>query len=382
MLNPAPNPDELRRYARQVMLPEVGAAGQQKLRAARVLCLGAGGLGSPVALYLAAAGVGRLGIVDFDAVDVSNLQRQLLHGTPDVGRAKTDSARDALTRLNPDVEIVLHPERLTRDNATALIAAYDVVVDGTDNFPARYLANDVCVRLRKPNVYGSIFRWEGQASLFAPHLGGPCYRCLYPAPPPPGVVPSCAEAGVMGVVPGVIGCLQATEALKLILGTGTSLLGRLLVFDALGARFRELKVRRDPACPVCGDHPTIQEPVDYEAFCGCAPAGPASPPDADEVSVAELERALRDPGLGITVVDVREPPEWALGRIEGTRLLALSTLPERAGELDPGRTYYLHCQAGVRSLRAVAWLKAQGFRSVKSVRGGYAAWCQRRPAGP
>jgi adenylyltransferase/sulfurtransferase len=254
-------------------------------------------------------------------------------------------------------------------------------VDGTDNFPTRYLANDACVLLRKPNVYGSILRWEGQASLFAPHLGGPCYRCLYPEPPPPGAVPSCAEAGVMGVVPGVIGCLQATEAVKLILGAGDSLLGRLLVFDALAARFRELRVRRDPACPVCGDCPTIRELADYEALCGCTAGATVDAPGPDEVSLEDMEHALRDPALGVTVVDVREPAEWALGRIDGTLLLAGSELPARAAELDPARSYYLHCQSGVRSLRAVALLKARGFQSVRSVHGGYAAWCRRSVAG-
>lgn len=371
------SPEEQQRYARQMMLPEVGPAGQQKLREARVLCIGAGGLGSPVALYLAAAGVGHLGLADHDRVDLSNLQRQLLHGTPDLGRPKTLSARDRLTAVNPHVEVVLHETRLCRDNALGILRGYDIVVDGTDNFPARYLANDACVLLRKPNVYGSILRWEGQASFFAPHLGGPCYRCLYPEPPPPGAVPSCAEAGVLGAVPGVIGCLQAIETLKFILGEGSSLMGRLVVFDALAARFRELKLRRDPACPVCGENPTIRELVDYDLLCGGVPPAAASEPAAGlEVSVGDLARALRDPSLGITVLDVREPDEWARGRIEGTTLLAGSSLQNRTGELDPARTYYLHCQSGLRSLRAAAWLRSNGFSSVFSVRGGYLAWSQ------
>jgi len=362
---------ERRRYARHLILPEVGPAGQQKLRAARVLCLGAGGLGSPVALYLAAAGVGRLGLVDFDVVDVSNLQRQILHGTPDVGRPKVESARDALTRLNPDVEVVPHPVRLSAANALDLIRDYDVVVDGTDNFTTRYLANDACVLLQKPNVYGAIFRWEGQASFFAPHLGAPCYRCLYPEPPPPGAAPSCAEAGVLGVLPGLIGCIQATEAIKFILGRGVSLRGRLVLVDALEMRFKELRLRRDPGCPVCGEHPTIRELREIAPVCDTA-AAPA--PEGDEVSVADMRRALAEPALGITVVDVREPAEWAIAQVEGTLKLPLSALPARVHELDPARPYYLHCKSGVRSLRAVAWLKARGFRAVKSVRGGLEAW--------
>lgn len=364
----SPAHSDLRRYARQVLLPEVGPAGQRKLRAGRVLCVGAGGLGSPVALYLAAAGVGRLGIVDFDHVDLSNLQRQVLHGTPDVGRPKTQSAVETLRRLNPDVEVVPHTVRLTAENAQEILSGYDVVVDGTDNFPTRYLVNDACVMLGKPNVYGAIFRWEGQVSLFAPHREGPCYRCLFPEPPPTGTVPSCAEAGVLGVLPGVIGCLQATEVLKLLLGQGRSLLGRLVVFDALSLQFRELRLRRDRGCPVCGDHPTITELRTESLACGPLELSP------DEVTVEDLKRALEEPELGITVVDVREPEEWAAGHLPGTRHLPLSALEERVAELDPGVVLYLHCQAGVRSLRAVEWLKAQGFRQVKSVRGGLTAW--------
>jgi len=369
-------PETWQRYARHLSLPEIGPAGQRKIRAARVLCIGAGGLGSPVLLYLAAAGVGRLGIVDHDRVDVSNLQRQVLHTTPDAGRLKTESARARLQALNPEVEIVEYPVRLNRENALDLLRQYDVVVDGSDNFPTRYLTNDACVLLGKPNVYGSIYRFEGQASLFAPHLGGPCYRCLYPEPPPPGTVPSCVEAGVLGVLPGVIGCIQATEVLKLILGVGVSLLGRLLLYDALEMRFREIRVRRDPGCPVCGERPTIRELVDYELLCG---AGAGSGPQGlteEEVTVQDMRRALLHPELGIEVVDVREAHEHALVHLPGVRWLPLSQLPQRWQELDPQRTIYLHCKAGGRSMQAVAFLKQQGFRSVKSVHGGLQAWAQ------
>jgi adenylyltransferase/sulfurtransferase len=292
-----------------------------------------------------------------------------------VGRPKVESARDTLRRLNPDVVVVTHAERLTSANALELVARYDVVVDGTDNFPARYLATDACVLRRKPYVYGAIFRWEGQASLFAPHLGGPCYRCLFPEPPPAGTVPSCAEAGVFGVLPGVIGCLQATEAVKLLLGLGEPLLGRLLLFDALGLRFREVKVKRDPACPLCGGHPTITGLTEHEPACQTPRAAPAKArSDVAEVTVQDMKRALDDPSLGITVLDVREPAEWAIARVAGVRPLALSELPRRIGELDPQRTYYLHCKSGVRSRQAAELLGRHGFAAVKSVRGGILAW--------
>ncbi len=366
--------DEMCRYARHLALPEVGAAGQEKLRASRVLCVGAGGLGSPAAMYLAAAGVGTLGLVDFDTVDFSNLQRQLLHGTPDVGRPKTESARDTLRRLNPDVAIRLHPVRLAAANAAEIIGAYDLVVDGADNFPTRYLTNDACVWLKKPYFYGSIFRFEGQASVFAPHLGGPCYRCLFPEPPPPGAAPNCAEGGVLGVLPGVIGCLQATEAMKLILGAGRPLLGRLLVFDALAMQFREIKVRRDPACPVCGTNPSIRKLMDYDPFCHGSSGPPPADAETDEITVQELRRVLADPGAGVRVLDIREPFEARIARLEGVPLLPLSELAARCAELDPRQTYYLLCHAGVRSRHATAFLKARGFRHVKSVRGGIAAW--------
>lgn len=365
------NAEQLRRYSRHVILPEVGLEGQKKICASSVLCIGAGGLGSPVTMYLAAAGVGRMGIVDFDQVELSNLQRQVLHGTAAVGKPKTESARETLQRLNPGVEVVLHEARLSSQNALELLQPYDIVVDGTDNFPTRYLTNDACVLLKKPNVYGSIFRFEGQASLFAPHLGGPCYRCLYPEPPPPGLVPSCAEGGVLGVLPGLIGLVQATEILKLILGVGTTLLNRLLLFDALEMRFRELKLRRDPHCPICGEHPTITQLIDYEDFCGLKKQ-PAMHPD--EVTVQDMKHALDNPALGIKVIDVREPDEQRIAAVEDVPLLPLSQLARRYTELDPNQSYYIHCHAGGRSLRAVEFLKQQGFKSVKSVRGGITAW--------
>ena len=300
------NNDEIRRYSRHLILPEVGMAGQKKIRSTSVLCIGAGGLGSPIAMYLAAAGIGKLGIVDFDTVDYSNLQRQILHTDADVGRSKAESAKETIAGINPNVEVVLHNTRITSQNAFDLIRPYDIVVDGTDNFPTRYLTNDACVLLKKPNVYGSIFRFEGQASVFAPELGGPCYRCLYPEPPPPGMVPSCAEGGVLGVLPGIIGCIQATEILKLALGTGTTLVGRLLLFDALEMKFRELKLRRDPECPVCGEHPSVKELIDYEQFCGMMPEADSPAMNPDEVTVQDMKRALDDPKLSIKVVDVRE----------------------------------------------------------------------------
>ena len=366
--------DAIRRYSRHLTLPEVGLEGQKKICASSVLCIGAGGLGSPIAMYLAAAGVGKLGIVDFDAVEFSNLQRQILHGTPDVGRPKTQSARDTIQRLNPKVEVVLHDARLTSENALDIIRPYDIVVDGTDNFPTRYLTNDACVLLRKPNVYGSIFRFEGQASVFAPHLGGPCYRCLYPEPPPPGTVPSCAEGGVLGVLPGIVGLIQATEILKLILGKGTSLLNRLLLFNALDMQFRELKLRRDPQCPLCGDNPTITQLIDYQAFCGSTLQTTTTAMHPDEVTVHDLKQALDNPKLAIQVIDVREPDEHKIAHIKGARLVPLSTLAQRFSELDPNHAYYIHCKAGGRSLKAVQFLREQGFKNLKSVKGGIAAW--------
>ena len=289
------NNEEIRRYSRHLILPEVGLAGQKKIKGTSVLCIGAGGLGSPIAMYLAAAGIGKIGIVDFDTVDYSNLQRQILHTDADVGRSKAESAKETIHGINPHCEVVIHNTRITSENALDLIRPYDIVVDGTDNFPTRYLTNDACVLLKKPNVYGSIFRFEGQASVFAPHLGGPCYRCLYPEPPPPGMVPSCAEGGVLGVLPGIIGCIQATEILKLAIGRGSSLVGRLLLFNALDMKFRELKLRRDPQCPVCGEHPTIKELIDYEMFCGIVPEAETTG-NPDEVTVQDMKRRFGQSG--------------------------------------------------------------------------------------
>ena len=366
--------EEIRRYSRHLILPEVGLAGQRKIRNTSVLCIGAGGLGSPIAMYLAAAGIGRLGIVDFDTVDYSNLQRQILHSDADVGTSKADSAKAAIQALNPNVQVDLYKTRITADNAFDLIRPYDIVVDGTDNFPTRYLTNDACVLLKKPNVYGSIFRFEGQASVFAPHLGGPCYRCLYPEPPPPGMVPSCAEGGVLGVLPGIIGCIQATEILKLALGKGSSLIGRLMLFNALDMKFRELKLRKDPKCPVCGPNPTVTELIDYEMFCGIQPE-PVNPgANPDEVSLQEMKKALDTPSLGIKVIDVREPDEQQIARIAGVPLVPLSTLPQRFTDLDPNVQYYIHCKSGVRSLKALRFLREQGFKYVKSVKGGINGW--------
>jgi adenylyltransferase/sulfurtransferase len=368
------NNDEVRRYSRHLILPEVGLAGQKKIKAASVLCIGAGGLGSPIAMYLAAAGIGKIGIVDFDTVDYSNLQRQILHTDADVGRSKAESAKETIRGINPHCEVVIHNTRISSENALDLIRPYDIVVDGTDNFPTRYLTNDACVLLKKPNVYGSIFRFEGQASVFAPHLGGPCYRCLYPEPPPPGMVPSCAEGGVLGVLPGIIGCIQATEILKLAIGKGTSLVGRLVLFNALDMKFRELKLRKDPQCPICGEHPTIKELIDYEVFCGIEPV--KEDENSDEVTVQDMKKALDDPKLGIKIIDVREPFEYEIARIEGVPLLPMSQLQQRFTELDPNTQYYLLCKVGARSHSAAEFLREQGFKYVKNVKGGTNAWAE------
>jgi sulfur-carrier protein adenylyltransferase/sulfurtransferase len=364
---------ETLRYSRHLLLPEVGVTGQRKLKAARVLTIGAGGLGSPVSLYLAAAGVGTIGIVDFDLVDLTNLQRQIVHGTSTLGRPKLDSAEERLTDLNPNVRIERHETRLTSENALEIIGEYEIVVDGTDNFPTRYLVNDACVLLGKPNVYGSIFRFEGQASLFYAEKG-PCYRCLYSEPPPPGLVPSCAEGGVLGVLPGIIGSIQALETIKWIIGAGTSLLGRLILFDALKLRFRELELRKDPACPICGTNPTIHELIDYEAFCGIgaepAYAGP-------EISAEELRRELHTKGQNLVLVDVREPHEWEIAHIEGATLIPLSQLPERLSELDGHAEIVTQCHHGARSMKALEILKGAGFGKVRSLAGGIDAWAER-----
>lgn len=370
---PELNNDEVARYSRHLIMPEVGMDGQLKLKSASVLCIGAGGLGSPVAMYLGAAGVGRIGIVDFDVVDYSNLQRQVIHGTPDVGRPKLDSARDRLNAINPEVTVETHDVALSSENALALLANYDVIVDGTDNFPTRYLVNDACVILGKPNVYGSIFRFEGQASVFATK-DGPCYRCLYPEPPPPGLVPSCAEGGVLGILPGVIGTIQATEAVKIIIGVGEPLINRFMIYDALRMKFRELKLRKDPECPVCGDTPTVTELIDYEQFCGITGAV------TDDVSSEALDTTVKDLKTRIDgkdkvlVLDVREPQEFQICRIPGSTLIPLNDLPQRLAELEGYKNMVVHCKSGVRSAKAVKLLHEAGFSDAKNLRGGILAW--------
>jgi adenylyltransferase/sulfurtransferase len=357
--------EEVRRYSRHLILPEFGPQGQRKLKSARVLCVGAGGLGSPAALYLAAAGVGRLGLVDFDVVDVSNLQRQILHSTTDIGRSKLDSARERLKGLNPEIEVVTHPMRLNRANVLELFAAYDVILDGTDNYATRYLINDACVFLGKPNVSASVFRFEGQVSIFAAP-GGPCYRCLYPEPPPAGLVPSCGEGGVLGIVPGVIGTLQATEAIKLIAGMGEPLKGRLLLFDALDMRFREVKVRKNPECEVCGPSPKIRELVDYEQFCGLT--GPASH------TVKELDPIEARARVGALLLDVRESGERLVNHLPNDVPIPLSDLKTRYTELQADREIIVYCKVGRRSARAVEFLQRLGFESVYNLKGGIDAW--------
>jgi adenylyltransferase/sulfurtransferase len=369
---------EVARYSRHLIMPEVSLDGQKRLKAARILLIGAGGLGSPLGLYLAAAGVGRIGLVDFDVVDFSNLQRQVLHGTPDVGRPKLQSARDRLEAINPEVTIDLYETSLTSKNAIAILEPYDIVIDGTDNFPTRYLVNDACVLLDKPNVYGSIFRFDGQASVFFPPHG-PCYRCLYPEPPPPGEVPSCAEGGVLGILPGLIGCVQATEAVKLILGKGAPLIGRLLLYDALQMRFQEFKIRRNPKCHMCGDRPAITKLIDYEQFCGIRgqePAPPAAGANEWETTVEELKRRL-DQRDHIFILDVRNPEEYQICRIPGSTLIPLPELPRRFHELDRNREWVIHCKSGMRSLKATNFLRDQGFRMVKNLKGGILAWADK-----
>jgi len=371
---PELTPDDLSRYSRHLILPEVGMEGQRKLKAARVLCVGTGGLGSPLAFYLAAAGVGTLGLVDFDVVDVSNLQRQIIHSTRDVGRKKLDSAADKLNALNPALNVVKHETMLSSANALEIIADYDIVADGTDNFPTRYLVNDACVLSGKPNVYGSIFRFEGQASVFATREG-PCYRCLYPEPPPPGLVPSCAEGGVLGILPGLVGLIQATEAIKLILGNGEPLIGRLLLVDALAMRFRELKLRKNPDCPVCGAHPTVTRLIDYEQFCGLSPA--ASQEQAlkngiPQMTVQELKQR-RDAGEDVFVLDVREPWEYQVANIGGT-LIPQNDVPQRLAEIDRNREIIVQCRSGQRSQRIAEFLAQNGYANVKNLAGGILAW--------
>jgi adenylyltransferase/sulfurtransferase len=370
--------DEILRYSRHLIMPEVGMEGQQKLKAAKVLCIGAGGLGSPLALYLTAAGVGTLGIVDFDVVDYTNLQRQIIHTTADVGRKKLDSAADKLKAINPFLNLRTFDTKLTSANALELFREFDIVADGTDNFPTRYLVNDACVLTGKPNVYGSIFRFEGQASVFATEAG-PCYRCLYPEPPPPGLVPSCAEGGVLGILPGLVGVIQATETIKLILGQGDSLVGRLLLVDALGMKFRELKLRKNPDCPVCGTHQTITKLIDYDELCGIrgVEAAPATTTGGDlsEISVEELKKKL-DNKDDIFILDVREPHEYQICNLNGY-LIPLGDLPKRVSELDSSREIVAHCKMGGRSAKAVAFLKQAGFAKVHNLTGGITAWAER-----
>ena len=366
--------DEIARYSRHLIMPEVALDGQKKLKAAKVLTIGAGGLGSPLAMYLAAAGVGTLGIVDFDVVDESNLQRQIIHGTSDVGRKKMESARDTIRDINPNVEVRAYEEPLTSENALEIFADYDVIVDGTDNFPTRYLVNDACVLLGKPNVYGSIFRFEGQASVFWAEEG-PCYRCLYPEPPPPGLVPSCAEGGVLGILPGAVGIVQATEAVKLILGVGEPLIGRLMLYDALGMSFREMKLRKDPNCPVCGENPTVTELIDYQEFCGIPQAQAAEEDNGvPEITVQEL-KAKMDNGEDVNVLDVREPHEYEVANI-GVKLIPLGELPQRLTELDGSENFAIHCKTGGRSAKAVKLLQDAGFEHVYNVKGGITAWSE------
>ena len=369
--------DEIKRYSRHLIMPEVGVEGQRKLKAGSVLCIGAGGLGSPAAMYLAAAGVGTIGIVDFDVVDFSNLQRQIIHGTPDVGRSKLASAKDRLTAINPLITVNTYEEMLSSDNAMRLFAPYDIILDGTDNFPTRYLVNDACVLLGKPNAYGSIFRFEGQASVFATK-GGPCYRCLYPEPPPPGLVPSCAEGGVLGVLPGVIGVIQATEAIKLITGIGEPLVGRFLIYDALRMRFRELKLKKDPDCPVCGTHPTVTKLIDYDEFCGIHPPAPEAAAvtagsNATEITAVELKQRL-DRGDKLTLLDVREPNEYQINRIPGTVLIPLGEVPRRYAELNKDDEIVVNCKVGGRSAKAADFLRTVGFKRVLNLKGGILDW--------
>ncbi|HYE66222.1 MAG TPA: molybdopterin-synthase adenylyltransferase MoeB [Pyrinomonadaceae bacterium] len=377
---PALSHEEIARYSRHLIMPEVGMEGQRRLKAASVLMIGTGGLGAPLGMYLAAAGVGRLGIVDFDVVDESNLQRQIIHGTRDVGRPKIESARDRLRDINPHIEINTYETRLTSENALELFRGYDVIVDGTDNFPTRYLVNDACVLTGKPNVYGSIFRFEGQASVFWAERGA-CYRCLYPEPPPPGLVPSCAEGGVLGVLPGIVGAIQANEAIKLILGAEGVLINRLLLFDAWKMRFRELKLRKDPACPVCGENPTVKQLIDYEEFCGLRPpagemqvAQAGEPQQMPEITATELKQRL-DSGDDIQLIDVREPHEYQIARIPTARLIPLGEVLNRISEIDPGRETVMHCKGGVRSAKAIEALQRAGFSGrLRNLKGGITAW--------
>ncbi len=364
--------DEILRYSRHLIMPEVALEGQKRLKAASVLCIGAGGLGSPLIMYLAAAGIGRLGLVDFDVVDFTNLQRQIIHSTASVGKSKLESAKERIAEINPFVKVDTYNTALTSENALELFKDYDIIIDGTDNFPTRYLTNDACVLLGKPNVYGSIFRFEGQATVFDAERG-PCYRCLYPEPPPPGLVPSCAEGGVLGVLPGIIGVIQAIEAVKLILGKGDSLIGRLMLFDALKMKFRELKLRKNPECPICGDHPTIHQLIDYQEFCGVTQHEEVNVGKEFEITPLELKTKI-DRGDDFVLVDVREPQEFAIGRIPGSTLIPLASVPERLHELSTADEIIVHCKSGVRSGKAVELMKQAGYRKVKNLVGGILRW--------
>ena len=369
---PALSQQEILRYSRHLIMPEVGMDGQLKLKAAKVLLIGTGGLGAPLGLYLTAAGVGRLGLVDFDVVDFTNLQRQVTFTTQDVGKRKIEAARDRLHGLNPEIQIDTHEVKLTSENALTILRDYDIIVDGTDNFPTRYLVNDACVLLGKPNVYGSIFRFEGQATVFALD-DGPCYRCLYPEPPPPGLVPSCAEGGVLGVLPGIVGSIQANETIKLIIGRGESLKGRLLIFDALKMKFRELRLRKNPDCPICGTHRTVTKLIDYEEFCGLRGQEAQQPAaQVPEIEPVELKRKL-DAGEDVFILDVREPHEYQICHLNG-HLIPLGDLPKRVSELDSARTIVAHCRSGQRSAQAVEFLRTAGFRKVWNLKGGILAW--------
>ncbi len=367
--------DEMLRYSRHIIMPEVGVEGQRKLKAAKVLCIGAGGLGAPLAMYLAAAGVGTIGIVDFDVVDVTNLQRQIIHGTSDIGRPKMESAKETLNNINPFCNVIGFEEALTSENALDIIKDFDIVIDGTDNFPTRYLVNDACVLLGKPNVYGSIFRFEGQASVFWAEKG-PCYRCLYPEPPPPGLVPSCAEGGVLGILPGNIGVIQATEAVKLILGIGEPLIGRLMLYNALRMQYRELKLRKDPTCPICGPNPTITELIDYQEFCGMPNVESSVQPDSDlDITVTELKRRF-DRGERPLVIDVREPYEYEIAQIPNTKLIPMDDVASRLGELPRDQEIILHCRSGKRSMTVLEYLQSQGYTKLKNLKGGILAWSE------
>jgi len=370
--------DEIARYSRHLIMPEVTLEGQKRLKSASVLCIGAGGLGSPILLYLAAAGIGRIGIVDNDVVDFSNLQRQVLHGTKDVGRTKCKSARESIRDINPNVQVDLHETFFTSENARKIVEPYDIVIDGTDNFPTRYLSNDVCVFTKKVNIYGSIFRFDGQSTVFAPHLGGPCYRCMFPEPPPPGMVPTCAEGGVLGVLPGIIGVIQAIEAVKLICGIGDPLIGRMVNFDALSMKFREFKLRKDPKCPVCAPNPTITDLIDYDQFCGIPQQKKREEEESrvPQVTVEELKAKL-DRGDKFKFIDVREPFEWDICRLEQSTLIPMAQLPARMSEFDSAEDTILVCKNGARSAHAVKMLQEAGFARVWNVGGGLLDWADR-----